>query len=214
VFAKPPLLSLLYEAGEANGFKFDSHIFHTIQPYFMRYARLIIVVLVVCGVCSVGMVDRNVQRTIAHTAPDKNITINSQEVPYPEGYREWVRVKSAIIGPQNKAFKRFGGIHHIHANPKAMEGYTTGQFPDGSIIVFDLLEAREQQGDVEEGQRRFIDVMVKDSQRFSGTGGWGYEEFKGNSKTERTIKMLATTECFQCHQKQEKQGFVFSKYQP
>lgn len=37
-------------------------------------------------------------------------------VPYPEGYREWMHVKSALITPQSRSFKRFGDLHHIYAN--------------------------------------------------------------------------------------------------
>jgi hypothetical protein len=166
--------------------------------------------ILVCAFFSMGMMSRDTQE--AAMPPDVRAD-NTAEVPYPEGYRQWVRVKTAIIGPQSKAFKRFGGIHHIYANAKAMEGYKTGQFADGAILVFDVLETLEQQGVTEEGQRRFVDVMVKDAKRFADMGGWGYEEFNGNSTTERTIKSLASTECFQCHKKQEQSGFVFTKYQ-
>ena len=34
----------------------------------------------------------------------------------------------------------FGGIHHIYANDKAIEGYRNELFPDGAVIIFDLLE--------------------------------------------------------------------------
>jgi Cytochrome P460 len=167
-------------------------------------------IVLVFAFFSMGMMSRDTQETT--TLPLVRADSTS-EVLYPEGYRQWIRVKTAIIGPQSKAFKRFGGIHHIYANAKAMEGYKTGQFADGSTIVFDVLEALEQQGTIEEGQRRFVDVMVKDTKRFADTGGWGYEEFNGNSATERNIKTLASAECYQCHKKQESAGFVFSKYQ-
>ena len=136
----------------------------------------------------------------------------TESVAYPEGYRAWAHVRSAIITPQSPAHKRFGGIHHIYANDKAMEGYTKGEFPDGAIFIFDLLETQESQGVISEGQRQALDVMQKDSKRFAATGGWGFEEFKGDSKTERTVGALATSECFQCHEKKQKQGFVFSEY--
>src|ERR1044071_6835119 len=100
------------------------------------------------------------------------------EVPYPEGYRNWVHIKTALIGPESPAFIINGGYHHIYANPKAMEGYRTGIFPEGSIIVFDVLTNGENNGITEEDSRAHIDVMIKDSLKFPETGGWGYEEFK------------------------------------
>src|SRR5688572_14163523 len=90
-------------------------------------------------------------------------------IAYPLGYRKWVHVKSALVGPQSPIYKRYGGLHHIYANEKAVEGYRTGMFQDGSVIVFDVLETQETAGTTAEGTRRFIDVMAKDSQRFAET---------------------------------------------
>src|SRR5580704_2645174 len=100
-----------------------------------------------------------------------------KEVPYPENFREWKHIKTAIIGPKSPAFEHFGGFHHIYANPKAVEGYKTNHFADGSMIVFDVIEAIEKNTDVSEGKRRIIDVMIKDTALYPETGGWGFEEF-------------------------------------
>jgi len=130
---------------------------------------------------------------------------------YPEGYRDWVHVKSGLISPAHKGFASMGGFQHIYANPKAMIGYRTREFPDGSIIVFDWLEMTDKDGAFEEGPRRQTDVMVKDSRRFAKTGGWGFQRFAKDSKTE-----LAATptpqQCFACHDKLKKDGLVLSSY--
>lgn len=133
-------------------------------------------------------------------------------VVYPSGYRQWTHVKSALVGPQSPIFARYGGLHHIYANDKALEGYRTGQFQDGSVIVFDLLEVRESTGVTAEGTRRFIDVMAKDSKRFAETGGWGFEEFKGDSQSERVLTAEAKSGCYKCHAQKKDQGFVFSAF--
>ena len=132
-------------------------------------------------------------------------------IAYPLGYRDWTRVKSATVDPKSPAAGRYGGLHHIYANEKAMEGYRTGQFPDGSVIVFDLLETRDSSGTTAEGPRKFIDVMVKDNQQYAETGGWGFEEFTGDSQTDRALTAQAKTDCYKCHTKQKDNGFVFSK---
>jgi hypothetical protein len=134
----------------------------------------------------------------------------NDEVAFPVGYRSWSHVKSALIGPESLIFARYGGLHHIYANDIAMEGYRTSEFPDGSVIVFDLLETRESGGVTSEGPRRFIDVMVKDSKRYAETGGWGFEEFKGDSQTERVLSAAAKTACYKCHEQRKNHGFVFS----
>src|SRR5215510_8257396 len=133
-------------------------------------------------------------------------------VPYPAGYRLWTHVKAALVGPQSPAFDNSGGIHHIYANEKAMEGYRTGRFPDGSVLVADFLETRENAGVTTEGARRRIDVMLKDGKRYAATGGWGFEQFKGDSQTDRMVTAEIAANCFACHSKQKERDSVFSEF--
>lgn len=126
-------------------------------------------------------------------------------VQYPEGYRLWTHVKSGIVG----ADKPGRGLHNIYANPKALEGFRTGRFDDGAVIVFDLLDLSPTTGI---GDRRRIDVMHKDKKKFATTGGWGFEEFRANSRTQRDVGENAVAKCFTCHQKQKDKGYVFSSF--
>ena len=51
------------------------------------------------------------------------------EVPFPDGYRSWLHVKSVVIGPEHKSYAAEGGkIYHFYANPQAVEGYRAGHF--------------------------------------------------------------------------------------
>ena len=133
------------------------------------------------------------------------------QVPYPEGYRDWRHVKSMVIQPGHPLHDAFGGIHHLYANDKALDGYRKGRFPDGAVIVFDLLEARSADNAVTEGARKVVGVMRKDAKRYAATGGWGFEGFKGDSRTERAVGDKAAAACFQCHTSQVKRDFVFSE---
>ena len=133
-------------------------------------------------------------------------------VPYPEGYRQWVHVSSAYVGPESAGYEKNGGLHHIYANKEALEGYRTGRFPDGSTIVADFLERRESKGVVTEGPRRRLDVMFKDSKRRSESGGWAFEQFKGDSQTERLVTAETAANCFGCHTQRKEQDFVFSTF--
>ena len=91
-----------------------------------------------------------------------------------------------------------------------MQGYTTGYFPEGSVIVFDVLNMKEQNGNFQEDNRNRVSVMMKDSLKFASTGGWGYEEFKGDSHTERTLSQAAKAQCYNCHAEQP--DHVFSEF--
>jgi cytochrome P460 len=134
-------------------------------------------------------------------------------VAYPEGYRSWSHVKSGAIGPTHASFASIGGFQHVYANAEAMTGYRTRVFPEGSIIAFDWLEMREKDGAFEEGPRRQLDVMVKDSKRFASTGGWGFQRIAGSSKTE-VAAMPTPLQCFGCHDQLKKDGLVLSSYRP
>lgn len=117
-----------------------------------------------------------------------------QEMPFPEGFRTWTHVRSAVIGPDSPAYARFGGIHSIYANPAAMEGYRAGKFPDGSVLVFDNHDTLLFQGTTLPGKRRFVDVMRKDG------GSWRFSEFNADSKTIRNVTVAqGEPQCGACH---------------
>jgi hypothetical protein len=136
------------------------------------------------------------------------------QVPYPDGYRDWTHVKSMVIQQGHPLFDAFGGIHHLYANGKALDGYRKGRFPDGAVIVFDLLDAKAADNTIQEGARKVVGVMAKDSRKWKATGGWGFEGFKGDSKTERAVAANAAKACFECHTSQKDRDYVFSGWRP
>lgn len=131
-------------------------------------------------------------------------------VPYPDGYRNWHHVKSMVIEKGHPLFESFGGIHHLYANPKALEGYESGKFPDGAVIVFDLLDASQADNAITEGARKVAGVMHKDAKKYAATGGWGFEGFGGGDKNQRVVGANAATACYACHTSQKDRGYVFS----
>lgn len=133
------------------------------------------------------------------------------EVPYPKGYRDWHHVKSMVIEEGHPLYDAFGGIHHIYANDKALEGYRSTRFPDGAVIIFDLLEAVHDSNAITEGARKVVGVMHKDATKFAATGGWGFEGFGGGDPTKRVVGDEAASACFACHQPQKSQDYTFSR---
>src|SRR5215471_2143799 len=83
------------------------------------------------------------------------IAESTPAVPYPADYRKWAVTRSFISGPESKG----PGFHHYYANEKALEGFATGKFPDGSVIVDERLEVQQRGGDSLEGKRLSIAVM-------------------------------------------------------
>ncbi|RMG66458.1 MAG: cytochrome C [Calditrichaeota bacterium] len=137
----------------------------------------------------------------------------SGKVAYPEGYRFWTHVKSMVIQEGHSLYQAFGGIHHVYANAKALKALQAHKpFPDGSVFAFDLLEAKAQDHAIVEGSRKVLGVMVKDSKRFSSTGGWGFQAFQGQER--KPIVTDTVAQCFQCHQGAKDRDYVFSEFRP
>ena len=132
----------------------------------------------------------------------------AEDIAFPDGYRGWTHIRSAVVGPASAAFKRFGGMHSIYANSAAMLGYRSGRFPDGSVIVFDNHETLAAQAVEFPGKRRFVDVMVK------ADGSWRFGEFNGDSRTERNVTVTqGEAQCAACHA-QAPTDHVYSQYAP
>lgn len=147
---------------------------------------------------------------VAASAAAAVVAGTTPTVAYPKGYRNWRHVKSMVIEAGHPLYGSFGGIHHLYANTKALKGYASGRFADGSVLVFDLLEATRADNAVTEGTRKLIGVMEKNAARFAATGGWGFEGFAGDSRTQRLVGAEAATACFACHQARAEQDYVFS----
>jgi hypothetical protein len=131
-------------------------------------------------------------------------------VGYPEGYRHWTHVKTYVVKPKNPAFAAIGGFNHVYANDKAMIGYKTGHFPNGSIIVSDVVEAIDDSLNTREGARAVLSVMVKDTIHIQDPGGWRFENFEKDSRTTRLLTPTTRLNCNNCHKRAG--DMVFSDY--
>jgi hypothetical protein len=137
--------------------------------------------------------------------------------PFPTDYRSWRVVRSIVVGPEHGSFATRGGIHHYYANEKAIEGYRTGVFADGSVIVDEGVSTKEGEGQGKgilfETERRSIDVMVKDQRLYKDSGGWGFDHFDGQATTSQAT-VARRTQCFECHTKRKDRDYVFTTIRP
>jgi hypothetical protein len=132
----------------------------------------------------------------------------AHEIDFPEGYRTWTHIRSAVVGPTSPASPRFAGMHSIYANAAAMEGYKSGKFPAGSVIVFDNHEVAVVQGTEMPTKRRFIDVMQK------ADGTWRFSEFAGDSKSVRNLNVeQGQKQCAACHARSPT-DHIYSQFTP
>jgi hypothetical protein len=142
------------------------------------------------------------------------LSLNAQagvsDIPYPEGYRNWLHVKTMVIKPGHQLENPFQGIHHVYANSKAVSGLKNGTYSDGAVLVFDLLNYSDKDLTIQEGERKLLGIMHKDAKKYASTGGWGFEGFAGDSKSERLVKDGGLS-CFGCHAPGKKSDYVFSQ---
>lgn len=81
-----------------------------------------------------------------------------------------------------------------------MKGLRTGAYADGAMIAEEMLELKVgEKGSGGEGNRVLTGVLIKDSQRYAATGGWGFGNFFEGSK--------ANTLDAKAHR-----GYVFAEY--
>ena len=157
----------------------------------------------------------------AQLAEDGSTTI-------PEGFREWVFIGAPLTpNDLNGGAAGFPEFHHVYVEPGAYAEYKrTGEFPEGTTIVKELVLLKEAQYD--DGSRdeasgrgffadRFagIDMMVKDTARFAETGGWGFFNF-GHHEPPYADRAApaANDECAFCHTANATYDMVFTTFYP
>jgi hypothetical protein len=137
-------------------------------------------------------------------------------IALPAGYRDWKLISVA---------REEGGLDDLRAilgNDLAIEAARAGTrpFPDGAIIArlawsfHPLEESRAAFGSAQSfvsgRPRNGVQFMVKDSQRFAATGGWGYAHFDDGVPASEAVHLS----CHACHQVAAARDFVFSRHAP
>ena len=134
----------------------------------------------------------------------------------PVGYRDW-----KVVSVAHEA----GDLNDIRAvlgNDIAISAYRTGTlpFPEGAIvgrIAWKYVASEENNKTFGRDQsfvagpptEFYLQFLVKDSQKYAATGGWGYSSFDQDGKPtdEATMK-----KCAPCHQAAKERDFVFTRY--
>ena len=141
-----------------------------------------------------------------------HVAARGDDVAFPADFRTWHLVKTVLIGPTHRAAKTDAGFHHIYANEQALAGYRSGTFPDGSVIVYELLDATEKDGATLEAAEKRIDVMAKDATRFAATSGWAFASFPQGARTGGALPAERQAVCLECHGRRKDHDYVHSDW--
>jgi len=137
-------------------------------------------------------------------------------IKIPAGYRDW-----KLISVAHEAGK-LDDLRAILGNDIAIETYRAGkqEFPDGTVIArLAWAYTPSAENDKAFGQpqsfvagppKEGVQFMVKDSEKYAATGGWGFAQFDDGKPADVTL--LKT--CFPCHAPAKAHDFVFTRYAP
>jgi hypothetical protein len=137
-------------------------------------------------------------------------------VKLPQGYRDWRLI--AVAHEEGT----LNDIRAILGNDIAIKAVREGElpYPDGTIIArlawtFDRLAESEKafghaQSFVAGPAKNGVQFMIKDSQKYAATGGWGFAEFDDGKPASEAMHST----CFGCHATVKDRDFVFNRYAP
>jgi hypothetical protein len=130
------------------------------------------------------------------------------------GYEDWPTVAVSQTGDL---------IEVILGNPVMIEAYRAGvpgngkTFPDGSKMAKIHWKAKKSAEAPEPttvpDTLHDVDFMVRDSKRFSDTGGWGYAQFNYDAASDAFTPDGSGSNCgFACHTIVAAKDYVFTAY--
>jgi hypothetical protein len=110
-------------------------------------------------------------------------------------------------------------LRAVLGNAIAIEAYRTGKlpFPDGTIIVrlaWSYVPSEEnnkvfgRDQSFVAGSPINVQLSVKDSRKWTSTGGWGFAQFKNGQPADEAVMKT----CAPCHAPASANDFVFTHY--
>src|SRR6204780_5478246 len=98
------------------------------------------------------------------------ISAASDEVPFPNGFRDWFVVNSMIVTKDSPISAQIGGMHIIYVNAKGLPTLKTGgpfPYPDGTIFADDVHDFSVKDGFYVESSKKAVTVILKDSKKYT-----------------------------------------------
>jgi hypothetical protein len=155
--------------------------------------------------------------------PEAPVFTNTGQLVRPLDYRSWVFVTSGLgmtYGPAQPAAGRPPLFDNVFVTREAYATFLrSGAWPDKTMFI---LEGRRAETNVSinngghtQGEMAFMEAAVKDTARFSSTGGWGYFSFDSrDGLMENAAPLPATASCYACHSANTAVDNTFVQFYP
>ena len=139
----------------------------------------------------------------------------------PTGYREWIFVGTGTTPEVHDAEALFPDFQNVYIDPVSYAAWIeTGEFPEGAILVKELLTLGETETAVGRGfwqdDYRSLSATVRSTARYPDTvGNWNYFNFTDAEAGVLTPAAAPLgTECSDCHVGNAPEGGVFHDLYP
>jgi len=147
---------------------------------------------------------------------------NNGELLRPDiSYREWVYVGTPLTpNDLNPPAANFPEFHNVYIHPSDFDHWKrTGRFPDGTVIVKELVTVGATQATSGKGyfmgEYIGLETTIKDSVRFSDEpGNWAYFSFGHSYPLADSAAPFPAAACNACHLTSAADDFVFTQYYP
>jgi len=180
------------------------------------------------GICaSLAVCVLTVTKSTAQSAKKDQLQAGSNASPIygvtiPAGYRDW-----RVISVGHLAGGKLKQLRAQLGNDIAIKAFREGKlpFPDGAIIAaLHWNETSSEENDKvlavgfpgagfqssSAGPAENVQFMVKDSNKYVATGGWGFADFKNGKPGDEALHKP----CYPCHLPAKARDFVFARYAP
>jgi hypothetical protein len=131
-------------------------------------------------------------------------------VTFPADYKNW-----RVLSTSHRTDKN--SLRVILGNDIAMQAARSGPqaaWPDGTILAkVAWKEAVHEKwpAAIVPGELTHVEFMVKDSRKFTATGGWGYGRWLGRELSPYGADAGFAKECFDCHTAVKDTDYVFTR---
>jgi hypothetical protein len=148
---------------------------------------------------------------------------NKGNISLPKDFRSWrfLGTWGVATDEDNKVGSK--GFHNVYTRPETVEAFRqTGKFPDGAVLVKELLKAKTDS--MTTGEISFATetdgwfIMIKDAKgRFKDNklwgDGWGWALFKAKNPT-KTVTEDYKDDCLSCHVPAKQDDWIYLRGYP
>jgi len=185
---------------------------------FPKLPIRIAVLCLVAGAFAVTFFFHHPKAALAADSTAPAYTTNGELLP-PTNYREWIYLTSGVdmsYSPKAPGMQSHSSFDNVFVNPAAYRSFlATGTWPDKTILVLEVREAKSkgsinQHGQFQGTQLMGFEVHVKDETQFPGK--WAFFDFDSPDKNGTLIPQGAP--CYSCHAAHAAVDTTFVQFYP